>query len=40
MIKRGHILAVKDLFIQFTFESIIQAKLKHCQRDLGDGTHP
>lgn len=38
-IKRGHILAVQDLFIQFTFESIIQAKLEHCQRDLGGWTH-
>lgn len=34
-IKRGHILAVQDLFIPFTFESIIQAKLEQCQRDSG-----
>lgn len=38
-IKRGHILAVQDLFIQFTFESIIQAKLEHCQRDSGGWAH-
>lgn len=38
-IKRGHILAVQDLFIPFTFESIIQAKLEQCQRDSGGWTH-
>lgn len=30
---------MKDLFIQLTLESIIQAKLGPCRGDLGDGAH-
>lgn len=30
---------MKDLFIQLTLESVIQAKLGPCRGDLGDGAH-